>query len=103
MPNLDDATRRLTVALDRLEGALSQPAAAGDGKPVKARPQGDLFDADERDKLRKQLAALAAERDKLRQELDATQQENTRLQGLTAQLSNGLDQAIGELQTVLDD
>jgi uncharacterized protein (DUF3084 family) len=101
MPTLDDATRRLNAALDRLEGALGKPATAA--QPAPTRGQGDLFAADERDALRKQLAKLTAERDGLKQELDAAQQENTRLQGLTAELSNGLDHAIGELKTVLED
>lgn len=102
MPTLDEATQRLAAALDRLEGALATPTAQAEAKPAAARGQGDLFAADERDALRKQLAQLAAERDGLRKELEAARQENTRLQGLTMELSDGLDQAIGELKTVLD-
>lgn len=102
MPTLDDATRRLAAALDRLEGALAKPAIIqAEAGPAAGRQQGDLFAAEERDALRKQVSQLAAERDGLRRELEAARQENTRLQGLTTELSHGLDQAIGELKTVL--
>lgn len=107
MATLDEATSRLAAAVTRLEGALSgaeaKPAAAAPATQPATRGQGDLFAADERDALRKQLKALTAERDGLRKELETAQAENTRLQGLTAELSTGLDAAIGELKTVLDE
>lgn len=100
MAKLDEATERLAAAVGRVEGALAKPAPK---KPATASGQGDLFAADEAQALRKQLAELSAERDGLRQELDAAREENGKLQTLTTELSSGLDAAIGELKTVLDE
>ncbi|MEQ9638390.1 MAG: DUF4164 family protein [Alphaproteobacteria bacterium] len=100
MAKLDKATERLAAAIDRLEGALAKPAPKKGGG---AAGQADLFGADESAALRKQLDALAVERDGLREELDAARAENGKLQILTAELSSGLDSAIGELKTVLDE
>lgn len=100
MAKLNEATERLAAALARLEGALGKPPPKKGGGGAQ---QGDLFAADESQALRKQLTDLAAERDGLRQELDAARAENDKLQTLTTELSSGLDAAIGELKTVLDE
>jgi hypothetical protein len=91
-----EATVRLAAALDRLEAALNR-AGPGPG-----RPQGDFFAREERDALKRQMAALAAERNDLAKRLAAAETENARLQSVTAELSSGLDAAIGELKTVLE-
>lgn len=74
MPRLDDASRRLQVAIDRLEQVVTARAAQAE----KAGRTGD--DA------------------ALREALEAARRENARLQSLAGTVSTRLDATIGRLR-----
>lgn len=87
MVELEEATRRLQSAVDRLDRAVLARAEQSDDRQADNRQAGDGQAGDGQAELR---AAL-----------DRKVQENTRLQAVAAEAGDRIDSAIGRLKTLL--
>lgn len=85
MASLDAALNRLAIAIDALEARL--PAALS-GKPAKEASD--------------EIARLKAERGEMQEELDRLRSEVRALDELHDDMSNRLDAAMREVQSVVD-
>ncbi|MBM3489803.1 MAG: DUF4164 family protein [Alphaproteobacteria bacterium] len=87
---------RLETALRRLEGVVGRVAENTLGEPTRRQLQEARAEAE------RELAALKAERERLAAELDGLKAENAELKRLTELVTSRLDQAIAELNQLVD-
>lgn len=85
-PDIDAATRRLTNALDALEGAVERRREA---------------DRDE-DELATRIHALGVDRSRLADELDGSLVRSRQLERINREIAEKLDAAIGTIRSVLE-
>lgn len=96
MAELETAQRRLSQALQRLQGAIERRAA------VAVPPDDDLLAGADRDDLVRHVGLLRGECDRLSAALSEAQRDNENLRRVSVQVTRRLDGSIAEIDRMLE-